>query len=149
MTKAGQVRRGARIAFDYGSARIGVAVCDPEGIMASPLTTVDATSAAQFADISAIIDDYSPVELVVGNPRSLDGVERKAAKGAQEFCNNLAKHTDIPVILIDERLTTAGAHRAMSLAGKNSRQRRKTVDAAAAAIILQNYLDSLPPKDIG
>lgn len=136
-------RRGRRIALDVGSVRVGVASCDPDGILATPLDVVrrdDDTIAV--ARIAALVDEQSALEIVAGRPRSLDGSDRAAVGAAEEFLRAVASAVDVPIRLVDERFTTVQAHGVLQSAGRNSRQRREIVDAVAAVLILQAALDT-------
>ncbi len=128
--------------LDIGSVRIGVAASDPEGILATPLTVVRRKDEpAALRELSEIVAEYEPIELLAGDPKSLDGAARAAAASALEFARKVASATDTPIRLVDERFTTVEAHHALAAAGKSSRQRREIVDAQAAVIILQNALE--------
>lgn len=136
-------RRGRRLGLDIGSVRIGVAASDPEGILATPLTVVRRKDEpAALRQLRDLVAEYEPIELLVGDPRSLDGAARAAAASALEFARKVAEATGTPIRLVDERFTTVEAHHALAAAGKSSRQRREIVDAQAAVIILQNALES-------
>lgn len=131
----------ARLACDVGSVRIGVAVCDRDGILVSPRPAVPAglDAPATIAELAAEID---AVEIVVGLPLQLDGAEGTAALGVRQWCDLLATKTGIPIVLFDERLTTTQAQRQFHDAGRNTRQSRPHIDSAAAVILLQSYLDT-------
>ena len=135
------MRRGVRLAVDVGSARIGVARCDPGGLIASPLVTVPRGRGdlARLADLAAADD---AIEVIVGLPTSLSGHEGKAAAGAGAFAGRLGRPAPVPVRLFDERFTTVTAHDALRRAGRDSRARRRVVDEAAAAVLLQAALDA-------
>ena len=136
------MRAGVRLAVDVGSARIGVARCDPDGLMASPLATVprgrgDLQSIGEFAAADGAI------EIVVGLPTTLAGRAGPAAEDARSFATALAiRLAPLPVRLVDERFTTVIAHDALRQGGKNSRDRRSVVDKSAAALLLQGALDT-------
>lgn len=131
-----------RLAVDVGSARVGVARCDPGGVLATPLTVVPAGPAAKD-ELVRLAVDAGAIEVVVGLPTSLSGREGTAAAGARTFANDLAERLGaIPVRLVDERFTTTEAHNALRRGGKDSRARRQVVDAAAAAVLLQAALDT-------
>ncbi|TGD10222.1 Holliday junction resolvase RuvX [Brevibacterium sp. S111] len=135
-------RRGRRLGLDIGSVRIGVASCDPDGILATPLCVVRRKDEpAALKELRELVEEYEPIELLAGDPKSLDGAARAAAASALEFARKVAAATDTPVRLIDERFTTVEAHHALAAAGKSVRQRREIVDAQAAVIILQNALE--------
>jgi putative Holliday junction resolvase len=131
------------VGLDLGTRRIGVAVSDPSGTLASPLRVIERGSdpAADHAVIANIVDEVSAERVVVGLPLSLSGHMGPAAKAAQAEAEMLAGALPVPVELHDERLTTVAAHRSMQAAGRNSRSRRATVDQAAAAVLLQSWLD--------
>lgn len=137
-------RRGRRLALDVGSVRIGVAACDPDGILATPLATVrrkDGDGPA-LDELSALIAEHEPLELIAGRPTSLDGADRAAVDHAGEFLRALAARTDVPIRLVDERFTTVQAHGVLASAGRSSKQRREIVDSVAAVLILQSALDA-------
>lgn len=136
------VRRGVRMAIDVGSARIGVARCDPGGSLASPLTTVT-RGRGDLARLAELTEQQGAIEVIVGLPTSLSGAEGRAAAGARAFARSLAARlAPVPVRLVDERFTTVTAHDALRTAGRDARARRGVVDQAAAAVLLQAALDS-------
>nr|WP_245162190.1 Holliday junction resolvase RuvX [Brevibacterium marinum] len=128
--------------LDIGSVRIGVAACDPDGILATPLSVIRRSDEpAALRQLREIVGEYEPIELLIGDPKSLDGAARAAAVSALEFARRISLATATAIRLVDERFTTVEAHHALAAAGKNSRQRREIVDAQAAVIILQNALE--------
>nr|WP_216630018.1 Holliday junction resolvase RuvX [Brevibacterium renqingii] len=128
--------------LDIGAVRIGVAASDPDGILATPLTVLRRKDEpAALKQLREIVAEYEPIEILVGDPKSLDGAARAAAASALSFARAIAEATGAPIRLIDERFTTVEAHHALAAAGKTSRQRREIVDAQAAVIILQNALE--------
>ncbi len=133
------MRRGVRLAVDWGDARIGVAACDPEGTLAYPVTTVRA-GAAEIADLVALMAEYEPIEVLVGLPRSLSGGEGPAAAKARERAKRLAGAIRVPVRLVDERLTTVTASQRLREGGKRAKEQRELIDAAAAVAILEHAL---------
>lgn len=137
-------RRGRRLGLDVGSVRIGVAQCDPDGILATPAGTVYRRDGDERAlrELAALVAEYEPIELVAGLPASLDGQRRASAESALSFLAAVARAVDVPIRLIDERFTTAQAHGMMQAAGRSSRQRRESVDAASAVLILQAAVDA-------
>ena len=136
------VRRGVRLAIDVGSARIGVARCDPGGSLASPLTTVT-RGRGDLARLAELTEQHGAIEVIVGLPTSLSGAEGRAAAAARAFARSLAARlAPVPVRLVDERFTTVTAHDALRTAGRDSRARREVVDQAAAAVLLQAALDT-------
>jgi len=139
--EAGVLRSGVRLAVDVGTARIGIASCDPSGVLASPLTTLRRRK-GDLGEIARLAADRHAIEIVVGLPTSLAGAPGRAAGQAREFADALAIVARVPVRLVDERFTTVIAHAALREAGRDSRQRRGVVDQAAAASLLQGALDA-------
>ena len=136
------MRPGRRLGVDVGAVRVGVALCDPEGLLATPVETV-AAGDGDIARLAALAEEYAVVEAVVGLPRSLSGNEGPAARKARVFADRLfGKIHPIPVRLVDERLTTVTATRGLRESGVRGRKSRAVVDQAAAVVILQNALDS-------
>ena len=139
------MREGVRLAVDVGSVRVGVARSDPGGILASPLTVVRSgpQNPGKMDELATLATGTEAVEVIVGLPTSLSGREGIAAAGARSFAAELAgRLAPIPVRLVDERFTTTQAHDALRRGGQDSRARRGTVDAAAAAVLLQAALDT-------
>ncbi|MBM4448205.1 MAG: Holliday junction resolvase RuvX [Chloroflexi bacterium] len=125
--------------LDIGDRRIGVAMSDPQGILASPLTIINrADEPSDINAILAIVDQNQVGAVVVGLPLSLNGSLGPQAEKVQDFAHQLRRHTEVTVEFRDERLTTASAQRLMKMTGKDRRSRD---DAMAAALILQGYLD--------
>ena len=128
--------------LDIGDRRIGVALSDPGGILASPHSIIDRTDEKQ--DIEAIIDIVTrrQVErIVVGLPRTMEGTIGGQARKVEAFTQLLSSHTGVPVEFRDERLTTVSAKRLMQEVGSRKAAKKTRYDAIAAAIILQSYLD--------
>jgi putative Holliday junction resolvase len=131
-----------RVGIDLGDVRIGVAVSDELGIVASPHSVI--TSAGwnrDVARISEIVDEVGAGEVIVGLPVNMDGTRGPRAQKATDFAQRLKEALDVPVLLWDERLSTAQANRALLEADLSRRRRREVVDKAAASLILQNYLE--------
>jgi putative Holliday junction resolvase len=136
------LRTGVRLGVDPGSVRIGIARCDPAGVLASPLTSVR-RGKGDLRQISGLVRDEEAVEVIVGLPMSLSGKETAAAGVARGFARSLAARlAPVPVRLVDERFTTTAAHGALRAGGRDSKARREVVDAAAAAVLLQSALDA-------
>ncbi len=136
------MRRGVRIGVDVGDVRIGVARCDPAGMVATPLETV-ARGRGDLQRLVALSAEEEAVELVVGLPRSLSGGEGPAAAKARDFAARLAAVVaPVPVRMCDERLSTVSAEAALRQLGRKGARRRAVVDQAAAVVILQNALDT-------
>lgn len=138
--------RGTLLGFDFGLARIGVAVGELETGRASPLLTVhEERNDDRFAAIAKLLDEWRPVVLVVGIPRHLDGAEHDMTARCRRFANQLRGRYGLPVAEIDERLSSAEAEARLRGTGVDKWQARKALlDAGAAQIILQHYLESLP-----
>ncbi|MFC7217774.1 Holliday junction resolvase RuvX [Streptomyces polyrhachis] len=138
------MRRGRRIAVDVGDARIGVASCDPDGVLATPVETVPGRDLpAAHRRLSAIVAEYEPLEVVVGLPRSLSGKEGPAAVKVRAFAQELARHiSPVPVRLVDERMSTVTAAQGLRASGVTVKKGRSVVDQAAAVVILQSALEA-------
>jgi putative holliday junction resolvase len=130
------------VAVDVGDARIGVAVCDPDGMLAVPLETVR-RGPGDLARLAEIVAVHEALEVVVGLPTSMSGREGPAAAKVRESAQEIRQHVaPVPVRLVDERMTTVTAERVLRDRGKKGRERRAVVDQAAAVVILQHALDS-------
>ena len=133
--------RGRRIAFDYGDVRIGVAICDPDAILATPLTTLRTIDSKLASTIQAIFTEHEPITIYVGKPTHLDGKESQSSVKAQEFLDLLKTLTQAPIELIDERLSTVSAAKNMRESGLNAKNSREFIDQAAAVAILEFALE--------
>ena len=133
--------RGRRIAFDYGDVRIGVAVSDPDSILSSPLTTLKATDKSLLKQISEILADIEPVAIYVGRPALLSGIDGSATEKATQFGAVLSTITQVPIEMIDERMSTVSAARNLREAGRNARDSKDAIDMAAAVAILDFALE--------
>ena len=140
---------GTLIGFDFGERRIGVAVGETSTRIANPLGAIEeSANDARFREIGKLVDEWRPAGFVVGRPRHSDDSEHAIAKLAEKFARRLSARYHVPVAFVDETLTSAIAE--SELRGLRTRAARKTdVDALAAAMILQSYLDSMPLKDAG
>jgi putative Holliday junction resolvase len=134
---------GSILGLDPGERRIGVALAVPGRSMALPLTVLDATGDWQMA-LAGLVAEHSVAAVVVGLPVSLSGSEGAAAARAREFAAAVGERLGLPVHLVDERLSTVAAGRALAEAGVRGRRARAkgAVDRSAAAVILQAWLDS-------
>jgi putative Holliday junction resolvase len=131
------------MALDVGDRRIGVAVSDPMGVIARSLEViVRRTDESAIERISALAREQDVGKIVVGFPRSLSGDVGTQARAVESFAGQLQKVVDVPLILWDERLSTVTAVRLMRERGQSARDSKATIDAVAAAVILQNYLDA-------
>jgi putative Holliday junction resolvase len=138
------MRRGRRLGVDVGDARIGVASCDPDGILATPVETVPGRDVpAALRRLAEIVAEYEPIEVVVGLPRSLNGTEGPAAAKVRTFAQGVAEIiTPVPVRLVDERMTTVTAAQSLRASGVKAKKGRSVVDQAAAVVILQSALET-------
>jgi putative Holliday junction resolvase len=141
------MQRGRRIAFDYGDVRIGVAMSDPDSILASPLTTLANGDPKHFKQIADLLTEHEPVALYVGEPLNLSGESSASAQKAAAFAERLQTEFNIPVTMIDERLSTVTATNALRQSGVNSKDARSKVDMAAAVAILEQGLAIEKAKD--
>jgi putative holliday junction resolvase len=136
------MRKGRRLAVDVGKARIGLAISDQDGILATPFETVarlDSVTASATA-IAKAVDDYTFLEAYVGLPLSLSGGHTPSTSDALALAHEISRALDIEVRLVDERLTTVSASANLRLAGRNAKNSRSVIDQEAAAIILEQAL---------
>ena len=133
------------IGLDVGDVRIGVAKCDPLGILATALEVIDRNVTDPMERIKEILSDEGTRKIVVGMPKSLDGTKNIQAEKVEKFISEMKEKIErIEVITVDERYTTTEAeHYLKNYSKKNGKERRKIVDMVAASIILQKYLDTL------
>jgi putative Holliday junction resolvase len=142
--------RGRRLGVDVGKVRVGVALSDPDGILASPLVTVprDMGAAADsvpadIAELARLVLEHEAVQVVVGLPVRLDGSEGIAAIDIRTYAERLARAVGhVPVVLADERMSTVVASRRLAERGVRGKRQRAVVDQAAAVEILQSWLDA-------
>ncbi|EWS82681.1 Holliday junction resolvase RuvX [Brachybacterium phenoliresistens] len=143
--QGGGVPRGIRFGVDVGDVRVGLARSDLDGLIATPIDTLARDTAA--ATVLDHVREMEPRAIMVGLPRRLDGSEGPAARKARDFCAELtaallAAGQDVEVRLVDERLTTVDAHKALHSAGRKGRKHRTVVDQVAAVMILQSALET-------
>lgn len=133
------------IGLDVGDVRIGVAKCDPLGILATAIEVIDRNVTDPIERIKEILSDEGTRKIVVGMPKSLDGTKNIQAEKVEKFISEMKEKIErIEVITVDERYTTTEAeHYLKNYSKKNGKERRKVVDMVAASIILQKYLDTL------
>jgi len=138
------------LGLDVGSKRIGVAVSDPDGILAVPLVVIEYGAEDSVYDrIFDLVEQHSVGLIVVGMPRSLDGNLGNQAERVKGFISTLSKRTGLPIETWDERFSTVSARKMMQEAGTKRSRRKKHIDELAATIILQGYLDGVYSKDSG
>ncbi|MFC1932114.1 Holliday junction resolvase RuvX [Chloroflexota bacterium] len=130
------------LGLDIGDRRIGVALSDPGGILASPFTIIDCTDEQQAIEaLIAIIEQNEVGHIIAGLPRSMNGSIGRQAEKVKTFIQKLCSRTEVPVEFRDERLTTVSAKRLMQASRTKKTKRKARDDAIAAALILQGYLD--------
>jgi putative Holliday junction resolvase len=131
------------LGIDFGLKRVGLAVCDPTGTLVSPLTTLTRTTRdALFDELIEIIQNESIETVVVGLPLSLEGDDTLTTRQARNFAESLDRRTDVPVRLMDERLTSAEAEEELNAAGLRGKKKKMALDSQAAVIILRSWLES-------
>lgn len=133
-------RRGVRLGIDVGRARVGVARCDPDGMLATPVETVARDDRA-VARVREIATELEALEILVGLPLNLRGEDTASTVDAREFAAAIAAADAPPVRLVDERLSTVSAHAALRLSGRSQKRSRTIVDQVAAVVLLQQALE--------
>jgi putative holliday junction resolvase len=140
------MHEGTVLAFDFGTRRIGVAVGEMMLGTARPLTTISAeANDARFGAIDKLIKEWQPCRLVVGLPLSLEGADHEMTDRCRRFARQLEGRFRLPVVLVDERLTSTAADENLRERGLDWRRRKTTLDAEAAALILQGHFNENPP----
>lgn len=130
------------LGVDVGTVRVGLAGSDETGTIATPLRTIARQPASRlWAQFAAVVAERKPQRIVVGLPRRLDGSEGDSALDARGVAEQLRRRTGLPVEMWDERFTTAAAERSMIEAGQRRAERRARIDAVAATLLLQSWLD--------
>ena len=138
---------GTLIGFDFGERRIGVAVGETSTRIASPLGAIDEPATEpRFRAIEGLVREWQPAGFVVGRPRHDDGSEHAVARLAEKFARRLEARFALPVAFIDETLTSAAAEQSLREA-RTRPSRKSDVDAMAATLILQSFLDELPREE--
>jgi putative Holliday junction resolvase len=135
------MKPGRRIAFDFGDVRIGVAVTDASGILATPLRFLQNSEESLISEISSLYDEYLPIYTAIGFPSHLSGSESQKSKSVNEFASRISALNENPIYLIDERLTTVSASRTLREAGLNSKSAKSEIDSMAAVAILDSALN--------
>lgn len=138
--------RSRVMAVDWGEARIGVALSDPTRVLATPLTTLhEKDKRKQIERVAALVAEHEVARVLVGLPLHMDGKETTTTVPATRFAEKLARTVEVPVELVDERLSSALAESRLSEAKRKPRRHDKgRLDAAAAAVVLQQWLDDQP-----
>jgi putative Holliday junction resolvase len=134
------------LSLDIGKRRIGIAVSDPLGFVARPVQTLQAVSLnVDVTNISQIAKDLEAELIVLGDPIHMSGDPSTMSRRARKYGDLLAQQSGLPVVYWDERLTTVEAQRILEEAGVQPREARRQIDAVAAAVILQSYLNTQKP----
>ena len=138
------MRPGARLAFDVGKARVGVARCDADAILAVPVRTLRRDRyGADLDEAADLVEEHAAIEVVVGLPRHMGGGSSSSTKDARRWARRLGELiAPVPVRLVDERLTTVTAQQALHESGLRARQFRQVVDQASAVVILEHALET-------
>jgi putative holliday junction resolvase len=146
---AAQLERGRRIGIDFGDVRIGVAVCDLEGILVSPLKTL-ANDQTRMSELQSIFAEIEPIYLAIGNPIHLSGNESKKSRSVQEFVTSLRQIYQGKIFLIDERFSTKNSIAQLHELGKGVKEAKSIIDQMAAVQILnQAILLESSPSGLG
>lgn len=141
------MRRGKRLGVDVGKARVGVASCDPDAILATPVATLK-RGQSDLRKVAKMVRDDDIMEVIVGLPLNMDGTEGISARHARVWAGKLARRiAPVSVRLVDERLSTVAAHAQLSAAGRDSRTHRRVVDQVAATVILDTALEMERRRD--
>ncbi len=140
---------GTVLGFDFGEKRIGIAVGETMLKLAHPLTTIQAEeNAVKFAQIATLIQEWRPSLLVVGLPTYLDGEAHELTHLAKKFAQRLEGRFNLPVVMVDERLSSAEAAQSLRESGIHGIQQKAMIDQVAAQTILQSYFDQLSTKSV-
>ena len=134
------MRGGVRLGVDAGKARVGVSTCDRDGLLATPVVTLSRGDGT-IDELRRLVEEHGAMEVVVGLPLSLRGEDTASTADARSLAADLAEQLDVPVRLVDERLSTVSAQRALHQSGRTVKASRPVIDQVAAVIILQNALD--------
>lgn len=136
------MRRGVRLGLDVGTVRIGVAVSDADGILATPHSTVQRSDDDYGEQLRALCERLDVLEVIVGLPLALSGSMTASTRDAIGVARSLQAEIDVDVRMIDERLTTVSAHGALRQTGKKQKQTKQVIDQVAAVLILQHALET-------
>ena len=136
------MRIGRRLAVDVGRVRLGVALCDQEGILASPLDAVSRSSVSSetVASLANLVDEHDVMEVYVGDPLSLSGKQTDSTSDARSLAAELSQAISIPVRLVDERFTTVTAATKLRASGVSAKDSKSIIDSASAVEILESAL---------
>jgi putative Holliday junction resolvase len=134
--------RGRRIAFDYGDVRTGVALSDPDAILASPLCVLQTQSRDFLKELNNLLAEHEPIQIFVGLHKNMSGTAGEAVEKVNSFIENLKGITSVDIATIDERLSTVSAQKRLREAGVNARDSKELIDAMAAVAILEQGIAS-------
>ncbi len=131
------------VGLDYGQKRIGIAVSDSDGLLALPVTSFVRTKdrSGDIRRLAALIQEYEPALIIVGLPRRLSGELGPSANAVKRFVTDLSKEIEVEILFQDERFTTVEASKRLREATLSGKAQRSVIDASAAAIMLQSWLD--------
>ena len=132
---------GRRIAFDYGDVRIGVAITDTSGILATPLEFLTNSAEQLRTDLINVYENYLPIYTAVGYPLHLSGSESVKSASVTKFAQLISEISPAPIYLIDERMTTVSASRTLRDAGLNAKSAKGEIDSMSAVAILDSALN--------
>jgi len=132
--------RGRRLAFDYGDTRIGVAVCDADGILATPLPYIENKVQTLSTVLASLFSEYEPIQIFVGLPITMSGASGEAVEKVRDFAKKLESDFDGEIIFVDERLSTVSAQRKLKDAGVSSKESKSLIDSMSAVAILEQGL---------
>jgi len=135
------MKPGRRIAFDFGDVRIGVAVTDPSGILASPLNFIRNVQESVTQDLQDLYNEYEPLYTAIGFPLHLSGEASAKSESVSVFAKKISEISKAPIYLIDERLTSVSANRTLREAGLNSKTVKSEIDSMAAKAILDSAIN--------
>lgn len=131
------------LGIDFGLKRVGLAVSDPTGTLVSPYRTIERTTRdALFDELLDILDKESVEAVVVGLPLSLNGEDTLTTRQARNFADSLGRRTELPIHLMDERLTSAQAEEELNAAGIRGKKKKMALDSQAAVVILRSWLEN-------
>ena len=127
---------GRRLGIDYGQARVGIAICDMDGLVATPLITLK-NDKTLFAKLDELISEHNIVGVYLGKPKHLSGVEGATVELVSQFAQRFDESFSLPITYVDERLTSGGAEKLLKSAGKTSKESKGLIDQLAAVAILE------------
>lgn len=131
------------LAIDYGLARTGIAVSDPTGLIASPYKVIPSRNYEKLLEgISTVLSEVSPRKVLLGYPGRTDGTKSEMCNRVERLRNEIRQRYGIEAEFVDEKYTTVIASQMLHAGGTKAKEQRKTIDAAAAAVLLQGYLDA-------